>query len=335
MSGLRFGLSGCGGGLESAPPEQLVELAQLAEQLGFEALWLNEEHVQSPRGGARPTVPAARTAGTLPEQLDEQFNPEPDLAESWTVSPDGRAYTFKLRTGVTWHDGQPFSSADVKFTFDEVLLKYYARTKAGLENVLDGIDTPDASTVVMRFKQPYGPLLQRLDAREAPILPRHIYAGSDVQNNPANLRPVGTGPFKFVEYQKGESVRLVRNERYFKPGLPYLDELIFKIIPQASTATRALEHGEVDYLLAPAEADVARLRQNAGIVVAISAGSAGGSNIFNLRRPPFDKIEVRQAFAYAIDRQQILDQVKFALGKVAASPISSAPGRSILCRSKL
>lgn len=285
-------------------------------------------------------MPAARTAGTLPEQLDEQFNPEPDLAESWTVSPDGRAYTFKLRTGVTWHDGQPFSSADVKFTFDEVLLKYYARTKAGLENVLDGIDTPDASTVVMRFKQPYGPLLQRLDASEAPILPRHIYAGSDVQNNPANLRPVGTGPFKFVEYQKGESVRLVRNERYFKPGLPYLDELIFKIIPQASTATLALEHGEVDYLLAPAEADVARLRQNAGIVVAISAGSAGGSNcqdtlIFNLRRPPFDKIEVRQAFAYAIDRQQILDQVKFALGKVAASPISSAPGRSILCRSKL
>src|SRR5688572_32406868 len=96
--------------------------------------------------------------------LDEQFNPQPDLAESWTVTPDGKMYTFKLASGVTWHDGQPFSSADVKFSFEEVLLKYYARTKAGLEMVLDGIDTPDPPTVAMRCKQPYGPLLQRLAA---------------------------------------------------------------------------------------------------------------------------------------------------------------------------
>src|SRR5690349_17445102 len=95
--------------------------------------------------------------------LDEQFNPMPDLAESWTVSPDGTIYTFNLAHNVTWHDGQPFTSADVKFTFEEILLKYHARTKAGLETVLAGIDTPDDYTVVMRFNQPYGPLLQRLD----------------------------------------------------------------------------------------------------------------------------------------------------------------------------
>jgi peptide/nickel transport system substrate-binding protein len=260
--------------------------------------------------------------------LDEQFNPQPDLAASWTVAPDGRSYTFTLASGVTWHDGRPFSSADVKFTFEDVLLKYHARTKAGLEGVLDGIDTPDPSTVVMRFKQPYGPLLQRLDVVEAPILPKHVYEGGDVQNHPANQQPVGTGPFKFAEFQKGDRVRLVKNERYFKQGLPYLDELVFRIIPQPTTATLALEQGEVDYLWSVPGPDMARLKAAPGVTVASTSAGSGGSNcqdtlIFNLRRPPFDKLEVRQAFAHAIDRRQILEQVRFGQGRVAISPISS------------
>jgi peptide/nickel transport system substrate-binding protein len=261
--------------------------------------------------------------------LDEAFNPQPDLAESWTVSPDGATYTFNLARGVTWHDGQPFSSADVKFTFEEVLLKYHARTKAGLENVLAGIDTPDPQTVVMRFKQPYLPLLVRVDVVEAAILPRHIYAGTDVQNHPANQNPVGTGPFKFAEYSRGESVRLVRNPTYFKPGLPYLDEMVFRIIPQTNTATLAFEQGEVDYLAVGASPDLARLQRMPGVTVAYTSAGSGGSNcqetlVYNLRKPPFDQVAVRQAFAHAIDRQQIVDQVRFGQGRVAFSPISSA-----------
>ena len=261
--------------------------------------------------------------------LDEQFNPRPDLAESWDVAPDGKTYTFKLANGVTWHDGRPFSSADVKFTFEEILLKFHARTKAGLETVLEGIDTPDANTVVMRFKQPYGPLLQRLDVVEAPIMAKHVYEGGDPQNHPANQQPVGTGPFKLAEYARGEQVRLVRNDRYFKAELPYLDELVFRVIPQPTTATLALEQGEVDYLWGLSLSDVARLRANAGLTVASTSAGSGGSNcqetlVFNLRKPPFDKVEVRQAFAHAIDRQQILDQVRFGQGRVAISPISSS-----------
>ncbi len=263
--------------------------------------------------------------------LDEAFNPQPDLAETWTVSPDGTTYTFNLARGVTWHDGQPFTSADVKFTFEEVLLKYHARTKAGLETVLAGIDTPDPQTVVMRFNQPYGPLLQRLDVVEAAILPRHVYEGTDVQNHPANQNPIGTGPFKFAEYARGDRVRLERNPTYFKPGLPYLDELVFRIIPQANTATLAFEQGEVDYLTTVPGPDMARLQQMAGVTVASTSAGSGGSNcqdtlIYNLRKPPFDQLEVRQAFAHAIDRQQILDQVRFGQGRVAISPISSALG---------
>ncbi len=261
--------------------------------------------------------------------LDEAFNPQPDLAESWTVSPDGTTYTFNLARGVTWHDGQPFSSADVKFTFEEVLLKYHARTKAGLEKVLAGVDAPDPATVVMRFNQPYGPLLQRLDVVEAAILPRHIYQGADIQNHPANQSPVGTGPFRFAEYSRGESVRLVRNPTYFKSGLPYLDELVFRIIPQTNTAILAFEQGEVDYLSVGASPDLARLERLPGVMVAYTSAGSGGSNcqetlVFNTRKPPFDQVGVRQAFAYAINRQQLLDQVRFGYGRVAFSAISSA-----------
>ncbi|MBI3966209.1 MAG: hypothetical protein HY329_11305, partial [Chloroflexi bacterium] len=127
-------------------------------------------------------------------QFDEKLEPQPNLAERWDVAPDGKRYTFYLRKGVKWHDGKPFTSADVKFSFEKVLLKFHARSKAGLEKVLDGIDTPDESTVVFRFKEGYAPLLRRLDVVEAPILPKHVYEGTDVQKNEANLKPVGTGP---------------------------------------------------------------------------------------------------------------------------------------------
>jgi peptide/nickel transport system substrate-binding protein len=261
--------------------------------------------------------------------LDDKLNPQPDLADSWTVSADGKTYTFKLHPGVQWQDGQPFSSADVKFTFEEILLKYHARTKAGLESVLDGIDTPDALTVVMRFKQAYGPLLARLDVVEAPILARHVYqGGGDIQNHPANQQPVGTGPFKLAEYVKGDHVRLVRNDKYFKPRLPYLDELIFKIIPDANTASLAFEKGEVDFLPSVPGPSMSRLQQLPGVTVQGTWGGPGGSYcedtlLYNLRKAPLDKLAVRQALAYAIDRQQMLEQVKFNQGRVATGPIAS------------
>jgi peptide/nickel transport system substrate-binding protein len=261
-------------------------------------------------------------------QFDENLNPQPSLAESWSISPDGRAYTFKLARGVRWHDGKPFTAADVKFTFEEVLLKFHARTKAGLENVLAGIDTPDDYTVVFRFREPYAPLLRRLDVVEAPIIPRHIYEGTDILKNPANNRPVGTGPFKFVEYVPGDRVILGRNDDYFKPGLPYLDRAVFKVIPQPSTAVLALEQGEVDYLWTVPGPDIPRLQANPNIVLAKAPAGPGGSFcidtlIFNLRRPPFDRLELRRAFAHAINRQQLLEQVYFNQGRIATAPIAS------------
>jgi peptide/nickel transport system substrate-binding protein len=259
--------------------------------------------------------------------LDDHLNPVPDLAASWTVSGDGKAYTFHLRSGVQWQDGQPFTSADVKFTFEQGLLKYHSRTKAGLTPVLDGIDTPDPLTVIFRFKRPYGPLLQRLDVVETSIIPTHIYEGKDLLKDPANLMPIGTGPFKFVEYVKGDHITLERNPHYFKAGLPYLDKVIFRIIPNATTAAQALEQGEVDYVNSVPGSDITRLRNNSQLTLVQGFGGSGGSLcqdtlIPNLTKAPFNNLDVRRAFYQALDRQFLLDHVYFDQGQVSTGPIS-------------
>lgn len=260
--------------------------------------------------------------------LDDELNPIPELAASWQVSEGGKVYTFKLQPNVKWHDGVPFTSEDVKFTFEQALLKYHARTKSGLESVLEGIDAPSPDTVVFRFKQPYGPLLQRLDVVEAPIIAKHIYAGKDIQKDVANNAPIGTGPFKLVEAVKGDHVTLERNPAYFRAGLPYLDKVIFRIIPDANTAALALEQGEVDYLNSVQGPDIARFQQSADIKLAEGFGGGGGTVCQNVLIPnlmkdaPFNKREVRQAFYQALDRQFILDRVYFGQGTVSTGPIS-------------
>jgi len=289
-----------------------------------------------------PLNPAITTAGgthTVTDQifnglvgLDDNLNPVPELAASWQISADGKMYTFKLQPNVLWHDGQPFSSDDVKFTFEQGLLKFHARTKAALESVLDGIDTPDPGTVVFRFKQPYGPFLQRLDVVEASIIPKHLYNGKDLEKDPATAKPIGTGPFRFVDYVKGDHVTLDRNPTYFKKDasgnqLPYLDKAILRIIPNVTTAEQALEQGEVDYLGSISGADRERLQKNSSITLVQGFGGSGGSVcqdvlIPNLAKKPFDTLDGRRAFYTAMDRQFITDQVYFGQGTPSTGPIS-------------
>ena len=261
--------------------------------------------------------------------LDADANPVPDLATSWEVSEDATTYTFHLAEDVFWHDGEPFTSEDVRFTFENILLNYHSRTKAGLEETLASIETPDENTVVFNFNDPYAPLLQRLNVTEAPILPKHIY--EDVQDPTqaeANMMPIGTGPFKFESHIPGSEVRLVRNDNYFKEGLPHLDELVFRVIPEQSTQIQALEAGEVDYVWRVPGPDVARLQESPETeVLSVSAGPGGGICImtltFNLERELFEDVRVRRAIAHAIDREQLLNQVIFGQGRVADAPISS------------
>lgn len=262
-------------------------------------------------------------------RLDDQATPLPDLAVGWEVSPDARTYTFHLREGVRWHDGTPFTAADVKFTFEHALLLYHARTRGGLEALLDGIETPDEHTVTFRFRQPYAALLQRLDGTEAPILPQHVYGQvPDLQRAPQNLHPIGTGPFRFVEYVADDRVVLERFADYFQPGLPYLDRLVFRAIPDANTRLLALERGEIDVVTGVPGSELERLASDPELAVqTTNSGPGGGFCVmtvaFNLQRSQFQDVRVRQALAHAVDRGQLLEQVLFGNGQVATGPISS------------
>lgn len=261
--------------------------------------------------------------------LDASLSPVPDLALRWRISPDGKTYTFDL-VDAKWHDGVPFTSADVKFTFEEILLKYHARTKAGLGAVIAGIDAPNPRQVVFRLNTPHGAFLSRLDVTEAPILPKHIFStAGDPNAAPANLKPIGTGPFKLVSYEKDGSIVLGRNKEYFKPGLPKIDRLIMRIIKEPATRLLAFERGEVDYLPGVPGNEVARLKAKGSITtIDVSSGSGGGNCIvtasFNLEREPLKNVDVRKAIALAVDRSRMVEQILFGQGKVAAAPISSA-----------
>ena len=260
--------------------------------------------------------------------LDENLSPIPELAESWTVEGDGAQYTFTLREDVVWHDGEPFTSADVKFTFEEVLLKLHARTRASVGPALAGIDTPDERTVVFRFSTPYAPFLQQLDVTEAPIIPMHVFAGSDPAENPANAAPVGTGPFAFVSYTPDSEIRLERNEAYWEAGLPLLDEVVMRVIPETGSQIVALEAGEVDWVWGVPGPDQSRLDADPNIEFLQTDRNPGGSNCimtmtFNLDRPTLKDLRVRQAIAHAIDRPEFVDKILFGQGRVAEAPISS------------
>ncbi len=256
---------------------------------------------------------------------DFELQPVPDLAERWQVSPDGRTYTFHLARNAVFHDGVPVTSADVRFTFEELLLKYHSRTRASIGDNLRRIETPDAHTVVFHFEYPYAAFLQLVDVTNAPVMPRHLYEGADPLTNPHNTRPVGSGPFKFQEWLKGDHLTLQRNERYFKAGKPYLDRIVYRVMPAASMATISFERGEVNYLLNPPPLDVIRLKNTPGVVLS-DKGREGFATVEtlipNLTRAPLSDLRVRRAMAHAIDKNYLVDKLLLGMGQPATGPIS-------------
>ena len=259
--------------------------------------------------------------------LDERSQPVPALATGWSIEELGAAYRFALRRGVRWHDGAPFTAADVKFTFDSVLLRFHARTRASMSAALSAIETPDSYTVVFRFRRPYAPLLQQLNEVEAPIIPRHLYTGTDPLTSPWNRTPVGTGPYRFRSYTPDAEIRYEANPDYFG-GAPAIAQVIYRVIPSTAMQVIALEAGEVDWLYGVPGPDRARLKANPEIGWLETSINLGGSNCvntlaMNLDRPLFRDRRLRQGLAHAVDRQEFLDKVLFGQGRVATAPISS------------
>jgi peptide/nickel transport system substrate-binding protein len=257
-------------------------------------------------------------------RVDATRTASPELAESWTVSPDEKTYTFKLRKNAKFHDGSPVTSADVKFTAEEVAGKYQAQAISIFKNV-DRIDTPDDNTVVFVLKQPVAIFQLALGQQVMVILPKKIYQGSDPRTNPANSAPIGSGPFKFKEWVKGDHITLVRNDDYYIPGLPYLDQVIYRIIPDAGSRTVAFQKGDIDFLPGQyvAREQAKDLGSVAGVQIDDHSGPPGQELMFfNLTKKPLDDIKVRTAIVMALDQKAFVERAFFGSGaKVATSHI--------------
>ncbi len=260
--------------------------------------------------------------------FDFDLTPKPSLAKSWTVSPDGMTYEFKLQENVTWHDGRPFTSEDVVFSARDMLPQTHTRARNNFANVAEFIAS-DPHTVIFKMKQPFAPFLGAFQVGSAPMMPKHIYAGSDYKTNPANAAPIGTGPFKFKEWRRGSHIHLVRNENYWNQGRPRIQEIYFRIIPDAAGRTMAIESGELDVVTSDDIElfDVPRLGADPRL-----ARVDKGDEIFgemgwiemNHRVKPLDDKRFRQAIMHALDRDFIASRIWFGVAKKASGPFSSS-----------
>ncbi|WP_414449346.1 ABC transporter substrate-binding protein [Burkholderia sp. 22PA0099] len=255
------------------------------------------------------------------------LKPRPQLAESVTPSADGLSWTIRLRQGVQWHDGKPFTAADVKYS-GEVIWKQYAPVARRLFQYLTRVDTPDSHTAILRLSKPSPVILNALDAIAAPILPRHLYEGTDILNNPYNNRPVGTGPFVFKSWQRGSDIQLTRFAHYWRENGPYLDGITWKIVPDAGARAVGLETGSVKYgeRNPVTFSDADRLAQSPSLVVSRAGYNGFAANFWlipNLRHPILGNLKVRQAILHAINRAALVNTVWRGYAKPATGPVSS------------
>lgn len=232
----------------------------------------------------------------------------PDLAESWKWSEDGKHLTFKLVDNAKWHDGKPFTSADVKCTFDMVAgkseTKLRRNPRASWYTNVESITTNGDREVTFQLKEPQPSFLVLLASGYSPVYPCHI--------TPAQMRtkPIGTGPFKLVEFRQKEVVRLARNPDYFKKGKPYLDAIEIPIVPARGTAILGFVSNRYD-MTAPYAVTIPLLKdvkaQAPQAICEVASMNNNTNLILNRDAPPFDNPDIRRAMLLSIDRKAFID----------------------------
>src|SRR5215471_2751063 len=244
---------------------------------------------------------------------DEHSAIQPDLATSWD-NPDAKTYIFHLRHDVKFHDGRPLTSKDVVFTFQSILDRSVQTPKLGTYDRIQSVEAPDPYTVVFRLKDVFAPFLWNLSRGAIGIVPDG--SGSDFARH-----PVGSGPFAFVHYIQDQEVVLRRNETYYetKAGVSILR---FKIIPEAIVAALELRKGSVDIALNVLTPDMDEtIKKEHDLVVMEAEGSNYQYIAFNLTDPVLRDLRVRQAIAYAIDRDAIIKYIWREEGRPATGAL--------------
>ena len=237
----------------------------------------------------------------------------PGLATKWEVSPDGKVYTFALRKGVKFHNGEPFNAQVAKWNIERAKGDGTTNPHPEYFRGIVKIDTPDDYTLALTLKDVDALFIAHMAEGDAVMLPMKGY-----ENTKSN--PIGTGPFKFIKWARGDRVEMVRFDGYWNPELPLLDKVIFKFIGDASAQIAALKAGDIDvigYIAAPESA----MEMSKDKRFKVFSGTTTGEVIMstNNKAKPFDNKLVRQAMAYAIDRQAVVDLVMFGYG----TPIGS------------
>lgn len=245
-------------------------------------------------------------------QVDRDGSVKPALAESWTVSNDGKTYVFKLREGVKFHDGSDFTAEDVVFSYDRARAEDSVNAQKGKFEPIDSVVADSASQVTVTLKRPTGDFLFHMGTGDAVIV-----APESADANKSN--PVGTGPFTFAKWVKGDQIELARNPDYWGDA-PALAKATIKVIGDSAAAFNALMSDGVDgFPIYPAPENLPQFEADPRFAVVV--GSTEGETILstNNAKPPFDNIKVRQAIAHALDRQAIIDGAMFGYG----TPIGS------------
>ncbi len=254
---------------------------------------------------------------------------QPYLATSWEIAPDGKSVTFTLRDDVTFHDGTPLNAEAVVFTFNRFK---EAKTSAG-EGLasMTGVEALDEYTVRFSFAEPSAVFFSTLATPYAGIVsPSAVEAAGDAFGQ----QPVGSGPFKFAAWQQGTEIVLERNPDYrwspstiSNPGAPYLDQVVFKVIPDASTQLAALQAGEVDLIFVNSPTQISKLEADPDVQLIETQLNSLIYLGFNCARAPLDQVTVRQALSHAINKDEILQAALGGTGQVAFAPMApTLPG---------
>ena len=258
-------------------------------------------------------------------RMDENNRPIPYLADSFSISEDGLAYTFNLAGNAKFHDGNPVTSADVAFSL-EIIRKNH-RFGPQMFGPVETVETPDDRTVVFRLSQPHGPLLLAATTpRQLPIMPKHVYGDGDFMTHPAHKNPVGSGPFVIKEHKTDQYLIIERNEEHFVEGLPHLDRIIYQMVTDKTAKRIGLQRNQ--FQLANASAvmrltDIDSFKKVDHLALTEMKTVSGGAIVleFNNREGPLADKAVRQAIAYGIDRSYIADVLHAGYSKAAAGPL--------------